>query len=258
MGLLRNLLSVADPYVLRNVVRSARAYATAPTATCNLCGYTGRFDSFGDTNRFGAMCPKCRSLERARLFGLAIDAGFLSFTGKDVLHFAPERSIRELVQPRAKSYVTADITPDIADLVLNIEDIALESATKDIIVCSHVLEHVDDRKALREMHRVLRPGGQLIAQVPIVESWHTFEDGSVVTPEGRRKYFAQDDHVRYYGRDFRERVTDAGFDLAEFSATGKQAGDHSLLRGEIWFRAETIPAVGTSTRSHSSQHPLNA
>lgn len=37
----------------------------------------------------------------------------------------------------------------------------------DVVLCSEVLEHVDDADdALRELHRVLRPGGRLLVSVP--------------------------------------------------------------------------------------------
>ena len=63
-----------------------------------------------------------------------------------------------LIKLLAKTYRTADIKPGRADMVLNIEAVDLLDRSFDCIVCSHVLEHVNDRKALAEMFRLLRPG----------------------------------------------------------------------------------------------------
>ncbi len=85
---------------------------------------------------------------------------------------------------------------------------------------------------------MLAPAGELLLMVPIAEGWkETFEDRSVTTDEARRRYFAQNDHIRYYGADLRDRIRVAGFALSEFSGTGRQAGAHSLVRGETVFKA---------------------
>src|SRR5262249_15782570 len=89
----------------------------------------------------------------------------------------------------------------------------LRDESVDVILCSHVLEHVaDDRRAMREMHRVLRPGGWAIVLVPIRKNQQTtFEDPDVVSPEERTRLFGQADPVRRYGRDIKTRLEDAGF-----------------------------------------------
>jgi SAM-dependent methyltransferase len=81
----------------------------------------------------------------------------------------------------------------------------------DVIYCSHVLEHVpDDRAAIRELYRVLKPGGWAILQVPISAD-ATFEDPTVTDPDARERLFGQDDHVRRYGPDYADRLAAAGF-----------------------------------------------
>jgi predicted SAM-dependent methyltransferase len=85
----------------------------------------------------------------------------------------------------------------------------------DAILCSHVLEHVNnDRQAMNEFYRVLKPGGWAILQVPIdYGRSETFEDSSITAPEDREKYFGQYDHLRLYGRDYPQRLMQSGFQV---------------------------------------------
>ena len=84
-----------------------------------------------------------------------------------------------------------------------------------MIICSYVLEHIiDDRKAIRELFRVLRPEGFAILQVPISkDAKETFEDFTINSPEERERYFGQKDHARIYGQDYKRRLENVGFKL---------------------------------------------
>ena len=205
---------------------------------CNICGYEGYFGPTGRGRRVDAKCPRCKSAERYRLFKLWQDRNPEIIRGADVLHFAPEKSIIALIKPVAKSYTTGDIQPGRADMVLNIEAMDLPDASFDCVVCSHVLEHVDDAKALSEIHRVLKPGGLAIIMIPVIEGWaHTYENASVKSRDERTIHFGQYDHVRYYGADVRARILAAGFTLTEFTAEGPEVSRYGLLPGEKVFLA---------------------
>ncbi len=157
-------------------------------------------------------------------------------TGSDILHFAPEPCVGNLLRPFAKRYVTADLYESDVDIVLNIEQIDLEDDCFDVIVCSHILEHVDDKKALVELRRILRPDGILIALVPIIEGCdRTYEDRTIIDPAERDLHFGQHDHVRVYGADFRDRITAAGLSYDEHTAFGREAVDYGLLMGDKIF-----------------------
>ena len=154
----------------------------------------------------------------------------------EILHFAPEPIVRDHLRRISKNYRSADLQPGRADCQENIEALSFPDATFDHIVCIHVLEHVDDARALSELRRVLKPGGSLIAMVPIIEGWErTYEDPSIVRPEGRDLHFGQHDHVRMYGRDFRDRVQRAGFVVEDLTGSGDDAVRYGLLRGETVF-----------------------
>ena len=90
-----------------------------------------------------------------------------------------------------------------------------EKESFDLVICNHVLEHIDDDiKALNEIFRVLKSGGVAILQVPInFKRNETFEDQSIISKKDREKYFGQYDHVREYGLDFKKRVEKAGFEV---------------------------------------------
>lgn len=215
------------------------SYKSFAKRECNICGYHGHFTAFAKPLRVDARCPDCMSLERHRLLMLAIDSGKIEQFNMDnmaVLHFAPEPILEELFRKKFQDYVTADLFAK-ADLVLNLEDIDIEDQKFDIIVANHVLEHVDDKKASSELSRILKPGGILVCQVPIVEGWATtYENASIISEEDRWLHFGQGDHVRYYGADFRTRISDGGFNLiSEISADGEEVVKHGLMRGEKVF-----------------------
>lgn len=109
--------------------------------------------------------------------------------------------------------MSADLSRPRARVHTDITAIPFLESSFDVILCSHVLEHVaDDGKAMRELFRVLKPGGWAVLLVPVdSRREETFEDPTVVAPTERERLFGQADHVRLYGRDFPSRLEKAGF-----------------------------------------------
>jgi SAM-dependent methyltransferase len=137
-----------------------------------LCPICGRgFDRFKDAwNRPDALCWRCGSHERHRAQWLVLTgAGGLLRGAHSLLHFAPEWTLRHRLQRvRGLQYVTADLVQDDVDLRLDITALDLADASFDAVLCSHVLEHVqDDGSAMRELARVTAPGGWCLVMVPL-------------------------------------------------------------------------------------------
>jgi SAM-dependent methyltransferase len=162
-------------------------------------------------------CPNCKAHPRQRLFQLHLNQHPDLLQGDlKVLHFAPEYIFRQQFSAMKNlEYITADLNNPAVDIRIDIINIPYPDNTFDVILCSHVLEHVpDDRKAMSELFRVLKPGGWAHLQVPIDTSQQqTFEDPTITSPQDRLRHFGQEDHVRMYGLDYEDRLQAAGFIL---------------------------------------------
>lgn len=227
---------LADPVVRRQALNAVDAYDRQMPEECSCCGFVGRFVSTGE-DPVGSVCPSCRSLERHRLFALALRQGFVDVAGKDVLHCGPEASVWEMVEAAApRSHRRIERHADRADGAGFVEHLELPSGSTDMVIAVHCLEHVDDVRALGEIHRVLRPSGRLIAMVPLVEGWaETYENSDVTSEVDREVHFGHAGHVRYYGADFRARLASAGFVVTEMTAGPEESGRYRLQRGEKVF-----------------------
>lgn len=223
--------------MLASTIHALLREAVPAERRCNICNRSVLFRPMGWPMRPEARCPNCGSLERHRLLKMWFDKEHESIIGTRILHFAPEPAVSKFVRPLTEKYTTADIKPGY-DLQLNIEKIDLPDESYDLIVCSHVLEHVDDRAALKEMRRVLKENGIALLMTPVIEGWsETYEDPAIVEPNDRVIHFGQGDHVRYYGANLRARIRHAGFELEEFTIEGAAAVEYGLLRGERLFVA---------------------
>lgn len=178
---------------------------------CPFCGWRGfEFEPFGNaaTHRQDAQCPICGSLERHRLAFVLLRNRIIR--GQRVLHVAPEMVVVPWLVSLSSQYVNIDLQ-DSAMMRMDLTDLEFSERSKTLVWCSHVLEHIqDDRKALSEIYRVLEPGGVLVLQVPIGGD-KTFEDSSVTSDVERLEKFLQQNHVRLYGRDVKQRIQGAGF-----------------------------------------------
>ncbi|MFD1553207.1 SAM-dependent methyltransferase [Putridiphycobacter roseus] len=188
---------------------------------CPVCEHKFRkFLSYGSdvAHRDNVLCPYDLTLERHRVMWLYLKQKTDFFTKPDlkVMHIAPEQCFHgKFKKQKNLDYVTGDLLSPIADLHFDLHDIPLEDNQYEVIFCNHVMEHVkDDLQCMKELYRIMKPGGWGIMQVPIDTSrTTTYEDWSITTPEEREKHFWQYDHVRLYGLNYPDRLREAGFNV---------------------------------------------
>jgi SAM-dependent methyltransferase len=191
--------------------------------------------------RDNVLSPSTLSLERHRLLWLYLKtetALFLQPT--KLLHFAPEQCFyKRFRESELLHYTTTDLNSPLADVKADICNLPFADAEFDMILCNHVLEHIpDDETAMREMYRVLKPGGTAIFQVPLENHRAaTFEDDSITDRAERARIFGQYDHVRIYGMDYFDRLRAIGFEVKAVDYTKELAADkvdyYRLAMGEL-------------------------
>ncbi len=214
---------MAQPGVQRRARRAARQALERGTQTLQRALHRGREvycpccrrwqRGFRDLVMPDRQCWGCGSLERHRLLSLLFDLRpELLRPGASVLHIAPESMLVRRLRAGAARYVGGDLHAEFGPAALDVLDLPFAPASFDVVLCNHVLEHVpDDRRAMAELRRVMRPGGWGMLLVPDVSEPTTQEDPSVTDPAERERLYGQSDHVRRYGRDYVDRLRAAGF-----------------------------------------------
>lgn len=201
-------------YIFRKISRFTNR---GDNVECPVCGSRYRkFLGYGyQVTRPNALCPNCLSLERHRLVWLFLQEKTDFFTRPmKVLHVAPEQPFEERFRKLENlEYTTADLESPLADCKCDVQEMPFPENTFDMVICNHVLEHVDDdTRAMSEILRVLKPGGVAILLVPLdIKLEHTYEDPTITSPRERTKHFRQYDHKRLYGLDYPERLKKVGF-----------------------------------------------
>ncbi|NQX82286.1 MAG: methyltransferase domain-containing protein [Flavobacteriaceae bacterium] len=194
-----------------------------------------------DTQRENVLAPSTLSLERHRLLWLYLNNETSLLSSKlKVLHIAPEQCFLGKFRKNKKwDYTTADLYSPLADIKADVCDMPFADNTYDLVICNHVLEHIeDDKKAMNELYRVLKRGGTGIFQVPMdydLES--TYEDFAITDPKERTKHFGQYDHVRVYAKDYFKRLELVGFKVERYdiskSLSSEYIEKYRLQKGEL-------------------------
>ena len=242
MSLLKKIKKIIRPQLQAPVMNLAEALA-GDNVECICCG--NRFITFlpfGLVKRANAQCPACGSLERHRLHwhymvnqtNLLRNEAILK-----VLHVAPEEVLynRFIGNPGIEYIPCAKMGegyPDVypaGTIDIDITDIHFGDHRFDVIYCSHVLEHIpDDHRAMQELLRILKPGGWALLQVPVdINRASTYEDFSITGAREREQAFGQSDHVRVYGRDYKQRLEKAGFRVKQERYTD-QFSENEIFR----------------------------
>lgn len=209
----------------------AKRYA-GDNMQCNICEYN--LKQFVKRSNGDLLCPNCGSLSRTRrLYSTLIN---LPLKGK-VLHFSPPQSLSSKLKAiDAIHYATTDFVGEFStDFHYDITSISADDNTFDIIICYHVLEHIEkDTKAMSELYRVLKPNGICLIQTPFKDG-DLYEDYSITSEEGRKAAFGQEDHVRVYSVDaLNNRLQAAGFNTNLITA---DSDSFSGFRDETYIKA---------------------
>lgn len=191
---------------LRRLAR--RLQERGDAVLCPVCGRrAARFLPY--QGREGALCPSCGCAERHRVLwrwlGRRLDEGAV----RDILVLGPDDATDRVLRRReGLRYVSCDVDPTQAMVAADITALPFADGSFDLVVCSHVLEHVgDETAALAELRRVVRAGGEAIVMVPVDRTHaQTVEDPVEEDPARRFERFGHPEHVRLYGRDVAERL----------------------------------------------------
>jgi hypothetical protein len=229
---------------------------------CPVCeSHVSKFLPFGVTRRENARCLVCHSLERHRLVWIFLRDWTDLFDGKikKMLHIAPEREFEHRFKNvNGLEYLSADLSPSNAMIQMDITNIQFPENFFDVIYCSHVFEHIpDDKKAMREILRVLHPNGWALLQVPITAE-KTIEDPSIRDPMERLQRFGQKDHIRRYGPDYPDRLKESGFFVEKLPAATvvdeRELDRFGIVLSESIFfctKTENYSMEGIAGHSHS-------
>jgi ABC-type polysaccharide/polyol phosphate transport system ATPase subunit/LPS sulfotransferase NodH/SAM-dependent methyltransferase len=188
-------------------------------------------------NRSKLSCPVCGGMDRERMSGeyllRRLGAGFANPEFR-FLEFAPNPAFSNFLKRNFSfCHETADLLRTDVDhqiVMTCMPLIATESV--DAWISLHMLEHIpDDLAALRELYRILKPGGFGILLAPLSLALKKSDEDPQAPVEERWRRFGQDDHIRMYAKnDFIERIGKADFSL--------------LQLGKDWFGAECFQRLG--------------
>lgn len=177
--------------------------------------------------RSNMLCPRCHSTDRDRLIHYYLKTNELISNHRyTLLHVAPEPVLRKYLKKKANlTYISGDkfergyngfyYNPD--TISLDLTSLPFPDKCFDVIICNHVLEHIiDEAKALQEVHRVLKPKGWAILQVPIDSELNETLENKLFSDEERTLYYGQQDHVRLYGLDYPARLETHKFKVTKW------------------------------------------
>ena len=245
----------ARPYQIIDFSSFIAANAVKHGKFCNICGkYSKTFLPFGVDSeiartkrvvgtgvRAQCICPKCGSLDRDRWLLYLISNKTTMLDEKcNILHFAPEKNLREYFKSKRTpaKYYDCDLFKENASIQVDMTDIPFEDDSFDYIIAGHVIQQIkNEKKAISELKRVLKPSGTIILSFPICMDQDTSESSDVISMEDKEKNYGEIYAVRLYGKDYIRRFERYGLRITEFTPGNefeeKILKEMSLIAGEV-------------------------
>ncbi len=195
--------------------------------TLQIRGHRYTVNNYETLNVEHFLCPICGSQDKARLYALYLKKIFDKLNRQPpkrfrLVHFAPEGGLPELIRRYPWiQYRSADLERQDVDDQADLTALPYRDQYFDAFICSHILEHIpDDKLALHELHRILKPGGWGILMVPIMKKLpRTYQNATITDPEDRLRHFGQRDHVRVYAKpSFLAMIRKSGFHCQQVTA----------------------------------------
>tara|TARA_S200000501_G_scaffold50078_1_gene40207 strand:+ start:288 stop:1049 length:762 start_codon:yes stop_codon:yes gene_type:complete len=207
-----------------------------PSFYCHVCSKNTKGYLTGYYPKLTLTCINCYSEGKQRIISNYLNS--YNFTNKNILHFAPENCLIDYIKLKKKynEYVLADINPTKEIKKIDIENIDFPENYFDLIICSHVLEHVDDELAIKNLKRVLKKDGIALLMFPIIDSWDkTYKNNNIKSNNDRELHFLQHDHLHLYGKDVEQKLSGNGFELERVTPFGEECVNFGINQGESLF-----------------------
>lgn len=169
--------------------------------------YMGDYVPKNETlNKDEYSCPVCGASDRDRMIVAFLEKVRLQETGEKmkILQIAPSRVIENWILAKCPQviYESTDLLMENVTFQSDIQNMSMvQDESYDIIICSHVLEHVkNDWAALSELKRILKLGGLIVFLVPIDLNADFIDEEWGLSEEENWRRFGQGDHCRRYDK----------------------------------------------------------
>lgn len=223
MNPVQSLMRRANNQSLETLLSLRAVFFTGNNYTCPCCGWKLRAFTHGNTSikiRHNGYCPRCNSKARHRRWWVFLQEHTNLFSDKlRLFQFSPNYCLSRRFSTLPNiDYITGDLHPHRNIRIrMGLPATPLQSESFDAVLCIHALEHMhEDRQAIREMYRLLKPGGWAGISSPMHLDQLTYEDPTITSKADRKIAFGEPVHVRYYGYDLADRLQEAGFQTKFF------------------------------------------
>lgn len=208
------------------------------TLYCIFCKKNCKGYHVGLFPNFELACSSCHSLGRHRHLSIFLESLKLDFL--KIIHFSAEKQIKEIINKKKPyKYLCVNKYPNESEIFCDIENIHFNENYFDIVICSHVLEHVNYEVAISELSKILKKNGIALLMFPIIYQWEeTYSNSDIVTKKLRELHFGQFDHLHLFGKDIEKKLIENNFSINKIISYGEDSIKNGIKCGEILYVAK--------------------